>query len=98
MRLPSITTPLPVTSAGEAFSQGRNTSGYRVVEKILTTEFATASKLVSALAGTAVAISGLTASGLVSVSVLSSTARLLNWSATTPAMQATSLNIFGGMK
>src|SRR5579871_1290221 len=96
MRLPSITTPLPVTSVGEAFSQGRNTSGYRVVEKILTTELATASKLVSELAGTAVALSGLTASGFDSVSVLSSAAGLLNWRAATLAMQANSLNAFCG--
>ena len=98
MRLPSITTPLPVTSLGELFSHGRNISGYRVVEKILTTEFATTSKLVSALAGTAAVVSGLAASGLASVPVLSSAAWLLNWSAKTLATQANSLNVFREMK
>src|SRR5215831_9160444 len=98
MRLPSMTTPLPVTSLGELFSQGRNISGYRVVEKILTTELATVSKLVSALAGTAVAVSGLTASDLVSVSVLPA-AWPLNWSMKTAAKQQVNrLNAFGEKK
>src|ERR1700730_17523686 len=46
MRLPSITTPEPVTSLGACLVQGLNGSGYRNVENTLTTAFST-------LAGTA---------------------------------------------
>jgi hypothetical protein len=42
MRLPSMTTPEPVTSCGVALVQGLYGSGRRSVEKILTTEFSTA--------------------------------------------------------
>src|SRR5260370_29485718 len=39
MRLPSITTPDPVTSLGACLVHGLKGSGYRMVEKTLTTEF-----------------------------------------------------------
>src|SRR3984885_4613028 len=39
MRLPSMTTPDPVTSLGACLVQGLKGSGYRMVEKTLTTEF-----------------------------------------------------------
>src|SRR5437879_5592343 len=41
MRLPSITIPVPVTSAGACLVQGLKKSGYRAVEKTFTTEFST---------------------------------------------------------
>src|SRR5437763_7023182 len=42
MRLPSMTTPVPVTSCGVPRAQGRYGSGRLSVEKILTTEFSMA--------------------------------------------------------
>src|SRR6266850_4459184 len=42
MRLPSITTPDPLTSLGACLVQGLKGSGYRMVEKTLTTEFSMA--------------------------------------------------------
>src|SRR5690348_8067580 len=47
MRLPSMTTPVPVTSDGACLVQGLKKSGYRTVEKTLTTEFSTTLDLVS---------------------------------------------------
>ena len=41
IRLPSITTPLPVTWLAACLVQGFQTSGSRFVEKTLTTEFST---------------------------------------------------------
>src|ERR1700760_2016464 len=41
MRLPSMTTPEPVTSLGADLVQGLNGSGYRSVENTLTTAFST---------------------------------------------------------
>jgi hypothetical protein len=41
MRLPSITTPLPVIWLAACFVQGFHTSGSRFVEKTFTTEFST---------------------------------------------------------
>jgi hypothetical protein len=39
MRRPSITTPEPVTSCGDAFPQGLKGSGPRKVENTFTTDF-----------------------------------------------------------
>src|SRR4051812_32587092 len=56
MRLPSMTTPVPVMSRGACFVQGLKGSGARTLAKIFTTEFSTgfdlgAAGVVSVLAG-----------------------------------------------
>jgi hypothetical protein len=48
MRLPLIIAPLPEISVGSCLVQGRDGSGWRTVEKTLTTEFSTAGEGVSA--------------------------------------------------
>src|SRR5438094_41912 len=52
MRLPSMTTPVPVASCGVPRAQGRYGSGRLSVEKILTTEFSMAGEAAGATVAT----------------------------------------------